>query len=181
MRVAVYGGSFDPPHIGHDKIVKEVLKNLDIERFFIVPTWLNPFKKAFFAPPKTRLQWVKKLWGDLEKVKICEYELKNKRPTSTNETIDFLYANYPLSRCYFIIGADNLKTLHKWDRYDELKQKVEFVVASRDNIPIPSDFKTIHIDTDISSSKLQKSLNSSFVPKKILTSVQEFYKEQNPF
>ena len=52
MNVAIYGGSFDPPHIGHEEIIKQALKTLDIEQLFVVPTYLNPFKNRFFAPAK---------------------------------------------------------------------------------------------------------------------------------
>ena len=48
MRVAIFGGSFDPPHIGHEEIIKQSLAKLDIEALFVVPTFLNPFKDDFF-------------------------------------------------------------------------------------------------------------------------------------
>lgn len=47
MRVAIFGGSFDPPHIGHEKIIQKALEKLDIDVLFVVPTYLNPFKKNF--------------------------------------------------------------------------------------------------------------------------------------
>lgn len=179
MRVAVFGGSFDPPHVGHDMVVQEALRVLQVDTFFIVPTWLNPFKKRFFASPKKRLEWAKKLWGDLEKVKICDFELQNKRSTNTIETIKFLHETYPIKKCYFIIGADNLANLHKWDKFDELSRKVEFVVASRDGIEVPPSFKKLDIHSPISSSKLQERLDDKFIPQRILKSVKKFYQKRD--
>lgn len=47
MKIAIFGGSFDPIHIAHKKIVETALKELDIDKLIIVPTYLNPFKKDF--------------------------------------------------------------------------------------------------------------------------------------
>lgn len=179
MRVGVFGGSFDPPHIGHDMIIKEALKSLNIEILFIVPTWLNPFKKTFSAPPQKRLQWVKKLWEELDRVKICEYEFDNKRPTTSIETINYLYEIYPITKCFLLIGADNIKSLHQWNRYEELAKKVEFVVALRDGIKIDENLKKLQINANISSSKLRENLDYKYIPQEILSSVKEYYKERN--
>ncbi len=75
MKIALFGGSFDPPHKGHDAIIKEALAKLDIDKLIIVPTFINPFKKGFFADEKQRFAWVNKLWGNLEKVEICDFEI----------------------------------------------------------------------------------------------------------
>ena len=52
MKIAIFGGSFDPIHIAHKKIVETALKELDIDKLIIVPTYLNPFKKDFLFEPK---------------------------------------------------------------------------------------------------------------------------------
>ncbi|MBO7475437.1 MAG: adenylyltransferase/cytidyltransferase family protein, partial [Campylobacter sp.] len=54
MKIALFGGSFDPPHTGHEKIVRLVLANLNIDLLVIMPTFLNPFKEKFSAPPNLR-------------------------------------------------------------------------------------------------------------------------------
>lgn len=176
MRVAFYGGSFDPPHIGHEMVVEKALKNLDIKTLFITPTWLNPFKNKFFAPPEIRLKWVDKLWGKQKRVKICKYELKNKKPTTTYETICYLFEKYSITKCYLIIGADNLKDLKKWSNFELLEKKVEFVVASRDGIKIPKNLKKLEINANISSSILRNTFQKKFIPSKIFKSVEKFYK-----
>lgn len=177
MKIAVFGGSFDPPHKGHDQIIHEALKVLDIQKLFIVPTWISPFKERFFAPPSKRLQWIEKLWASLQKVQICTFELDNNRPTPTIETIEHLYENFFIEKCFFIIGADNIKRLHEWDRYEDLSKKVEFVVATRNGLPIPKNLKKLQINATISSSILRETSNYTDIPKKIAQSVQEFYKE----
>jgi len=78
LKIAIFGGSFDPPHKGHESIVNEALKTLDIETLFVVPTYLNPFKDSFVADEKTRLSWLEKLFKDKNKIKILDFEIKQK-------------------------------------------------------------------------------------------------------
>lgn len=54
MNIALFGGSFDPPHKGHEAIIKEALKKLDIDKLIIMPTFINPFKQNFSADEKQR-------------------------------------------------------------------------------------------------------------------------------
>ena len=77
MNIAIFGGSFDPPHLGHQEIVNEALKSLHVDKLFIVPTHLNPFKKEFFAPSKLRLKWLKKLFTckEVENKQFLRYKL----------------------------------------------------------------------------------------------------------
>jgi nicotinate-nucleotide adenylyltransferase len=178
MKVAVFGGSFDPPHIGHEEIIKKSLQNLDIEALFVIPTYLNPFKNSFLASEKLRLKWVKKLLLPYPKAKIISYEVEQKRSVPTIETIKYLKSNYDLDEIYLIIGADNLKSLDQWKDYEELKKLVHFVVASRDKISIPKDLQKLQINANISSTKLRNDPKIEFLPKSIADEVMEFYKQR---
>ena len=54
MRIAIFGGSFDPIHVAHVIVVEEALKKLNIDMMIVVPTYLNPFKSSFYLNPETR-------------------------------------------------------------------------------------------------------------------------------
>jgi len=160
MKIAVFGGSFDPPHIGHRRVVEEALKVLDIDQLFVIPTYLNPFKKSFFHDEKKRFVLVKQMFKDLDRVKVCDYEIDKKRAVPTYETVLYLKNKYDPDNIYLIIGADNLATLDKWYNYQSLKSMVDFVVATRDGIDIPDDFLKLNVNEDISSTKIRsKSLS----------------------
>lgn len=178
MKIAVFGGSFDPPHSGHEAIVNEALRSLYIEKLFVVPTYLSPFKKKFFAPSRTRLEWLKKVFTCKE-VEIIDFEIKQKRAVPTIETIEYLKSLYDLEKIYLIIGADNLFSLESWRRYSELKDMVEFVIVTRDEISLPKELKKLQINAKISSSKLRSNMSKPFLPHKIADEVIEFYKEHN--
>jgi len=154
MNLALFGGSFDPFHKGHMAIIKEALSRLKLDKLIIMPTYLNPFKSSSYFTPSQRYKELKKLVLD-ERVVISDYEITKGRATTTIESVEHLIALYNLSKIYLIIGADNLELLHTWERYNDLKTFVEFVIASRDNIKIPQQYKILNINEDISSSQIK--------------------------
>ncbi|MEN4053317.1 MULTISPECIES: nicotinate (nicotinamide) nucleotide adenylyltransferase [Sulfurimonas] len=175
--IALYGGSFDPPHIAHEAIVT-ALSNLDfLDKIIVMPTYLNPFKDSFTTPAELRLEWLKKIFSEYENVEIDSYEVDKKKKVPTIESVNHLLKEY--DKIYVVIGADNLSSLHKWHKYDELKAKVTFIVATRDDIKIPKDFIQLKIDEDISSSELRKNLDISKLPKKCAHEIAQYYKEHN--
>ncbi len=168
MKIAIFGGSFDPIHIAHKAIVETALKELDIDKLIIIPTYLNPFKKEFLFEPNVRFELLKKVFKNNPKVEISDFEIKQKKLSYTYETIRYIKDLYKPSKIYFIIGEDNLKSLHRWHNIDELKESLEFVVALRIGYNLISkDFKTLDINIDISSTKLRENLDLDYVPKEI--------------
>jgi len=101
VKTALFGGSFDPPHIGHKEIVKKVLKLPDIDRVVVVPTYLNPFKKSFDFSPKERFESVELIFFDIENVIISDYEIKRDRDVFNDEISEVLKNRYPTkNHCY---------------------------------------------------------------------------------
>lgn len=175
MKIALFGGSFDPPHKGHDAVVKEALHSLDIDKLIIMPSFLSPFKKGFFADEKHRFAWVKKLWGNLEKIEISDYEIQQKKTVASFETAKYLYNIYQPSKFYLIIGADHLKTLHLWQEFEKLNSLVEFVIAHRNGIAIPKNFKDLNTKINICSSFLRTNLDSKDICEEITDEVRKYY------
>ena len=176
MRIAVFGGSFDPPHIGHEAIVNEACQSLDIDRLFVVPTFLNPFKKTSLIDASDRLLLIKKMFSSINKVEVCEYEVNQNRAVSSIETIEYLNETYKPSKIYLIVGADNFKSIHTWNHYDRLKELVEFVVAKRDCTQENfNDVKLLDIRVKISSTTLRQTLHIDYIPKIIQKDVDKIW------
>ncbi len=168
MQIAIFGGSFDPIHIGHVSIVKEALKFLCIDKLLVVPTFLNPFKSKSYFSAKQRQEFLIKVFEDYEDVEICDYETKQNKIVYSIDTVKHIKALYNPSKIYFIIGSDNLEKLDNWKQIHELKKLVEFVVATRKGFEIKNkDFKTLKVDIDISSSTLRDTLDLDYIPKQI--------------
>ena len=179
MHIAIYGGSFDPPHIGHERIVEQALSLLDIDRLFVIPTYLSPFKENFCAPASMRLSWLKQMFSNFENVEVLSYESDQERQVPTIETVLHIKALYPTAKLYLIVGSDSYMSLPKWNRYEELCEMVEIVVAQRGAFEHPKDLKILPINVNISSSKLRCFLDKRFIPKSIAKEVIAFY-TRNP-
>ncbi len=182
MDIAVFGGSFDPPHIGHEKIVQLALTELPIDRLFVVPTFLNPFKENFHLEPSERFELLKDLFEENKKVEIYDYEIKQKKKTPTFETISFLKASYNIEKIYLIIGADNLKNIHLWYNFLELKKFVSIVVVTRDGIVLENDslldLRYLYLDVKVSSTNLRENMNLDLIPTKLREKVRELWKKE---
>ncbi|MDO4674319.1 nicotinate (nicotinamide) nucleotide adenylyltransferase [Campylobacter sp.] len=175
MKIALFGGSFDPPHLGHQSVVTKALEGLDIDKLIIMPAFVNPFKRSFFADEKQRFLWAKKIWGNLDRVEICDFEIKQNRSVPTIESVEYLEGLYEPSKFYCIIGADHLEGLQEWHGFERLMEKVEFIIAHRDNIAIPHNFQRLDTRIDISSTFIRQSLNTDEVSEVIRDEVRKCY------
>lgn len=182
MNIAIFGGSFDPPHIGHEKIVHKLIDTLDIDRFFIVPTFLNPFKDKSHFTPQQRYNLVEELFFDIPKIEVLDYELKQEKPTASIQTVRYLKGKFNPSKIYLVIGADNIAKLHLWSEFDSLKELVEFVVISRDGYEAKNDiiqFKSIKLNVDVSSTNIRDRKDIQNIPSKIKQKVQNIWNKES--
>lgn len=186
MKLAIFGGSFDPPHLGHEAIIQTAIKKLDLDMLLVIPTWRSPFKSSFSAPPSARLAWVEKAWGAFPKVRVLAYEVDQQRPVPTIETVLHVKAQYQPKKLYIIIGEDHVPTLGQWHDIDTLRALATFVVATRvskDRKPAPTSshgLKKLPIHATISSSELRETLNASALPAPIVNEVINYYTLRNP-
>jgi nicotinate-nucleotide adenylyltransferase len=180
MSIAIFGGSFDPVHIGHEQIVYKVLQNITIDKLIIVPTYLNPFKNEFHLNPKDRFNLLYNLF-DNDKIEISKFEIEQRKAVPSIQTVKYFQKQYPLEDIYLIIGADNLESLHLWHKFQELKNLVKFIVISRDGYEVKNDiiqFINIKMDIDISSTTLREDLKLKYIPKKIQQKVNQIWKNE---
>ncbi len=152
--IALFGGSFDPPHIGHEAIAKAALNFKDIQKVVVMPTYLNPFKSISHNSHEDRFKWLNEMFKDYKNIEVSRFEIDQKKKVPSIVTVKHLLKKY--LKIYLIIGADNLSTLKKWHKYEELNEHVIFLVASRDNIRIPKGYLTLNIDEKISSTQIRR-------------------------
>ncbi len=179
MNIAIFGGSFDPFHIGHEKIIDLCLQTLPIEKLFIVPTFLNPFKNKSYFDANTRLELIQDLYKNNKNIQIIDYEVNKNKKIPTYETVLFLKKQYNIEKIFLIIGADNLKDVHLWYNFKNLKELVQFVVISRDDIKLENDYIDpiyIKLNENISSTSLRETRELKYIPKKIQNKVKKLWK-----
>ncbi len=175
--VALFGGSFDPPHLGHEAVVKALISQSEIDKIVIMPTFLNPFKSSSFAPPKKRLKWLKEIFSTSKDVYIDSFEVEKHEKVPTITTVEYLLKSY--DKVYLVIGADNLKDLQKWYKFDELQRIVTFFVALRDEIYVPHEFLKLFVQADISSTSLRRTMNIDKLSAVNAEEIMNYYKEKH--
>lgn len=175
MNIALYGGSFDPPHLGHVQIVHTALKTLDIEKVIVVPAFVNPFKSGTHAPAELRLKWLREIFYNDENVEVSDIEVRQNRAVRSIETVKHFARIY--DKIYFIIGADNLASLQQWYRFDELNTLVTWVVATRDKIEIAENYIQLAVEQPISSSELREQIEDEHLPKEVAASIKTYYED----
>ena len=172
--VAIFGGSFDPPHIGHQHIVESAIKNLEIDHLLVVPAYLNPFKSFSLASVSQRLAWCHTLFDDFEKVIVSDYEINEGKSTTTEQTVKHFNTVYDVK--YLIIGSDNLSTLTKWHHFSWLNETIIWVIITREGYPLNVDslrnWEIVNVDAPMSSTQIRNKKDLHYVDKKIQKSVQ---------
>ena len=138
-RFAVFGGSFDPVHVGHLSIAQQVLNALKLERVILLPAAVPPHKRdgRELAPAADRLAMCELAVFNLHGLAASDIELRKNGVSYTVETARVLRAAYgPLARIHFLIGSDSLSELAHWYEVQELLGLLDFVIAERREAPL---------------------------------------------
>jgi nicotinate-nucleotide adenylyltransferase len=175
MKLALYGGSFDPPHAGHVAVVTEALKHLDVDRLIIIPASQNPLKSPIRADGGIRYEWLREIFKPYTRVSISDFEITQKRSVYTIETVNHFWQED--ASIYLIIGADNLEKLASWHRYEELNSLVKWVVATRNDITIPKRMIRLNVDVPISSTDFRTTFGSLGLNSELEHQILTYYKE----
>ena len=126
MRIGIYPGSFDPIHLGHIKIINEILNSKIVDKVLVVPTG-NYWSKNVVASIKDRINMIKLFSSDTILV-----EEKDNTITATYDFLKLKEIEYSGDEFWLILGADNLENIHKWINYTKLIE-YPFIVIKRDN------------------------------------------------
>ena len=145
QRIGLFGGSFDPIHLGHLLVAQAAREELDLARLFFIPAAQSPFKPDSQPTPAAerlrllRLALVGKTWCEID-----EQEIRRGGVSYTIDTARDYASRFPDAQLYYLIGADHLPQLPKWRAAAELARLVEFVVIPRSGqaeTPFPAPFR----------------------------------------
>ena len=128
--IGIFGGSFDPPHIGHLKISRVSIKKLKLSKLYWIVTKKNPFKNKTLFTLDERILKCKNLTKDNDKINI-KYLDKKLKSSRIIKVINFFKQNKKNRKIYLIIGSDNLLNFHKWLGWKKILKICELVVFSR--------------------------------------------------
>ncbi|MBR5721007.1 MAG: nicotinate-nucleotide adenylyltransferase [Clostridia bacterium] len=114
MITGIFGGTFDPPHIGHVAALKEFINRCGVERVLVIPTGVPPHKNAGMTEDKDRLEMTKIAISGIPVAGVCDYEIKKGGKSYTVDTLEWLCEKLPNDTFVLYTGSDMFLSLHTW-------------------------------------------------------------------
>ena len=134
MKIAIYGGSFNPMHRGHEQIVEYILKNLDMDKIIIVPVGIPSHRENNLEQSDTRLKICREIFKNNSKIEVSDIEIKSDGKSYTYDTLIKLIEVYGKNNEFFeLIGEDSLKNFKTWKNYKELLKICKLIVFRRND------------------------------------------------
>ncbi len=146
LRVAFYGGSFDPIHNGHVQIAQKLTELFELDEFVFIPAFHAPHKKE--KKPTSafhRYAMLSLATQNEAKIKVSKMELDLPEKPYTIETLSKLKAELPAAKIFFVMGADSWADITTWREWEKVLTLVNIIVVTRP--PIEIGFS--HITPDI--------------------------------
>lgn len=197
-KTAMLGGSFDPIHLGHLFLLHCAIQNTDYKRFVIVPANMSNFKRdrQLSADSSARMKMIEIALKDYRKIYpqdrdieivISDFELSKGGISYTYDTVCHLIEKYKLQdKLGLLIGDDHIERLTEWYKFEQMKEKVQFVICPRDGKEttwnkIPEGIDYIKIDTKelspASATKLRQDLEANI--NDLSEGVRQYVRENN--
>ncbi len=136
MIVAVFGGSFNPPHVAHVLAVAYVVSTHAPDRVLVLPTYQHPFAKAL-APFEDRVAMCERAMGWMPGVEVSRLEAELGGASRTLRTLEHLHAAHPEWTMRLVMGADLIVESPKWYGFDEIKKLAPPLVLGRAGVDFP--------------------------------------------
>jgi nicotinate-nucleotide adenylyltransferase len=137
MKIAIFSGSFDPPHNGHLTVANYLCENEDFDEVWFTVTPHNPLKeKRALSPVGARIAMVELAIEHYPKFRICDIECSLPKPSYTINTLTTLQERYPQHTFTLVIGADNWANLTHWKDYRRIVDEFNIMIYPRDGYGI---------------------------------------------
>ena len=135
MRIGIFGGTFDPPHIAHLLIAEQAVQQLNLDVVYFVPAYIPPHKAhSGFASASQRWQMVRKAIAGNPKFRASDVELKRKGISYTIDTLHRFKERYPASALFLVLGGDNYRQFRLWKSPEEILDLATIVVYQRPGV-----------------------------------------------
>jgi nicotinate-nucleotide adenylyltransferase len=131
LRLGVFGGAFDPPHLAHLALAQRAVAQFALDRMLIIPTGQAWHKTRALTAAPHRLAMTRLAFGELFEARVDPREIERDGPTFTIDTLNDLRLEYPNAKLFLFIGADQARGFQTWHRWQEILQRVTLVVAQR--------------------------------------------------
>jgi nicotinate-nucleotide adenylyltransferase len=185
MKIALFGGSFNPSHIGHQLVMTQAFELAPIETIWLLPLYQHVFAKhSDLAPVKHRLAMAKMLENHQIHTETCEID--QKMSGQTIEPVRYLLKKYPQHQFSFLMGSDQLKSFNRWGSWQTLLKLIPFYIYPRAGFPLRPLYSSmtplthpLQIITNISSTMVRKRLQAGLTIKHLVPQNVRQYLKKN--
>ena len=129
-RIGVFGGAFDPPHIGHLVVAQDVLERLNLDRLIVVPT-ARPVHRETTLPARLRLDLTESAFADSDRIAVSDIEFESERPSYMVETLETLSRREGAVDLCLIIGSDQYAVFETWNEPGRILELAQLAVMQR--------------------------------------------------
>ena len=146
MKIGLFGGTFDPIHIGHLIVMENVINTMNLDKIYILPNSNPPHKvQNKKTDINIRIKMVRKAISDNHKIEIDDYDYRNNSIHYTYQTIYYFKKTYPDDKFYFIIGEDSFLDIKKRKNYEQILKEnlIVFKRYSEKNSSLLSEINKI--------------------------------------
>lgn len=132
---AIFGGTFNPFHIGHYEMLSALQKDESIKKILVMPDRIPPHKICdFMAEDSVRTEMCRIVCEDFSKAELCLIEFERDGKSYSYDTVIELKAKYPHENFIFVCGGDMLVTFDRWYKYEELMKELPFIAFRRSDV-----------------------------------------------
>lgn len=133
QRIGIYGGTFNPPHLGHLHLAQYALQALQLDWILMIPDRVAPHKEMpeGTPSPEQRLQMLRLMVKDEPRIRVSELELQREGPSYTYETVEQVRVLYPEAELFLLMGSDMLTSFHKWKENQRIIREVTLTAFLR--------------------------------------------------
>jgi nicotinate-nucleotide adenylyltransferase len=133
MRLGIFGGSFDPPHVGHLLVAQDAVTALSLDRLLIVPAAQQPLKQGQQTPAIDRLAMVQRCFAGVPSLVVDPVEIDRGGLSYMVDTVESLQRREPSAVLHLLLGEDAFATLPRWREPERLRSMVRLVVLRRNS------------------------------------------------
>ena len=177
-RIGIFGGSFNPIHVGHVALAKAAREACGLDEVWLMVSPQNPLKRDMaLLDDQKRLEMAQKALEGVEGVKVSDYEMHLPKPSYTWHTLQALAKDNPDSTFTLIIGGDNWAHFERWYHWQDILRMCDIAVYPREGYTGTFDAPLVNVSSTAIRQKVKEGQSiQGLVPDSIIPLVEQYYK-----
>lgn len=165
-KICLFGGTFDPIHLGHIHIASMAVEKLGLDRIIFLPCQQSPHKPGQqHADARHRLAMCQLATHAFDWAEVDDHDLTTPPPSYSWKTAQAMSKRFPSARLFWLMGTDQWQALPRWHRPEELSQLMEFIVFARGEAPPPKHGYRMHAisgDHPASATEIRRAVHGQY-------------------